>query len=55
VNIAKLKNTGLEVAVDGTPVKTRNFSWNISANAAYNTSKVLELNPGQTTPGSFIF
>jgi TonB-linked SusC/RagA family outer membrane protein len=47
VNIAKLKNTGLEVAVDGTPAKTANFSWNISVNSAYNTSKVLALNPGQ--------
>lgn len=48
VNVAKLKNTGLEVLVEGTPVKTSNFSWNISINAAYNTSKVLALNPGQT-------
>jgi TonB-linked SusC/RagA family outer membrane protein len=48
VNIAKLKNTGLEVMVDGTPAKGSNFSWNISVNAAYNTSKVLALNPGQT-------
>lgn len=49
VNIAKLQNTGVEIAVDATPVKTRNFSWNISTNASYNTSKVLALNPGQTT------
>ena len=48
VNIAKLKNTGLEVMVDGVPVKTSNFSWNVSANVAYNTSEVLALNPGQT-------
>ena len=48
VNIAKLKNTGVEVLVDGTPVKTSNFSWNVSVNLAYNTSKVLALNPGQT-------
>ena len=48
LNVAKLKNTGIEVLVEGTPFKTSNFSWNISANAAYNTSKVLELNPGQT-------
>jgi TonB-linked SusC/RagA family outer membrane protein len=47
-NVAKLKNTGLEVMIDGTPVRTSNFSWNISANAAYNTSKVLALNPGQS-------
>jgi len=48
VNIAKLKNTGLEVLVDGTPVKTRNFAWNVSVNGAYNSSEVLALNPGQT-------
>jgi TonB-linked SusC/RagA family outer membrane protein len=48
VNIGKLKNTGLEVGIDGTPVRTSNFSWNVSANGAYNTSKVLALNPGQT-------
>lgn len=47
VNIAKLKNSGLEFMVDGTPVINPNFSWKISVNAAYNTSKVLMLNPGQ--------
>jgi len=49
VNIAKLKNTGVEVMIDGTPVKTSNFSWNVSVNGSYNISKVLALNPGQTT------
>ena len=43
-----MKNTGVEVLIDGTPVKTSNFSWNVSVNGAYNTSKVLALNPGQT-------
>ncbi|MEO6230273.1 MAG: SusC/RagA family TonB-linked outer membrane protein [Ferruginibacter sp.] len=48
VNIAKLKNTGVEFMVEGTPIKNSNFAWNISLNGAYNTSKVLALNPGQT-------
>jgi TonB-linked SusC/RagA family outer membrane protein len=48
VNIAKLKNTGVEVLIDGTPVKTSKFSWNVSVNGSYNISKVLALNPGQT-------
>jgi TonB-linked SusC/RagA family outer membrane protein len=48
VNIAKLKNAGLEVMIDGTPVKSSNFSWNVSVNGSYNISKVLALNPGQT-------
>jgi hypothetical protein len=47
-NIAKLKNAGFEVLVEGTPVKTSNFSWNITVNGAHNTSSVLALNPGQT-------
>jgi TonB-linked SusC/RagA family outer membrane protein len=48
LNVAKLKNAGLEVMIEGTPVKTSNFSWNVSVNSSYNTSKVLALNPGQT-------
>ena len=47
-NVAKLKNTGLEVTIEGTPVRTSNFSWNVMLNSSYNTSKVLALNPGQT-------
>jgi TonB-linked SusC/RagA family outer membrane protein len=48
VNLGKLKNTGVELMIDGTPVKTSNFSWNIMVNGAYNTSKVLALGPGQS-------
>ncbi len=48
VNIAKLQNTGVELMIEGTPVKSQKFTWNVSLNGAYNTSKVLELNPGQT-------
>lgn len=47
-NVAKLKNSGFEFLIDGTPVKSANFSWNISVNGAYNSSKVLALNDGQT-------
>lgn len=48
INIAKLQNKGVEVMIDATPVKNANFSWNVTLNGAYNTSKVLALNPGQT-------
>jgi TonB-linked SusC/RagA family outer membrane protein len=49
INIGKLKNTGVEILVEGAPVRTANFNWNVSVNGAYNTSKVLALSPGQTT------
>lgn len=48
VNIAKLKNSGVEMLLEGVPVKTSSFSWSIAINSSYNYSKVLSLNPGQT-------
>jgi len=47
-NLAKLKNSGIEVLIEGAPIKSENFSWNVSVNGAYNTSKVLALAPGQS-------
>lgn len=48
INIGELKNTGVELMIDATPLQKSGFSWNISLNGAYNTSKVLTLGPGQT-------
>jgi TonB-linked SusC/RagA family outer membrane protein len=48
VNIGELKNTGVELMIDATPVQKSGFSWNVMLNGAYNTSKVLALGPGQT-------
>ncbi|RYF10934.1 MAG: TonB-dependent receptor, partial [Flavobacteriales bacterium] len=53
-NIGSLKNTGIEVVLGGTPVKTENFTWNASAifnrnrNEAYNIGamRLLSTNPG---------
>lgn len=43
VNVGRLRNRGIEVLLTGTPVKTKNFSWNVSWNFAYNNNKVLYL------------
>jgi outer membrane receptor protein involved in Fe transport len=48
INMGKLKNTGVELMVDAAVVRKTDFSWNVMVNAAYNTSKVLSLGPGQT-------
>ena len=48
-NIGKLRNRGLELLLSGTPIKTKNFSWNPSFNIAFNDSKVLFLSPGVTS------
>ncbi len=43
INLGKINNRGIEIRVDGTPVKTQNFSWNIAVNFSRNINKVLDL------------
>ncbi|MEN8121589.1 MAG: SusC/RagA family TonB-linked outer membrane protein [Bacteroidota bacterium] len=42
-NIGELENKGIEVLLTATPVKTDNFSWNISMNFSKNKTKVIDL------------
>lgn len=44
-NIGKIRNNGFEMLLTGTPIKTRDFSWNASFNLGINNSKVLALGP----------
>ncbi|MFD0751351.1 SusC/RagA family TonB-linked outer membrane protein [Mucilaginibacter calamicampi] len=48
VNLGKLQNKGLEFLVEGTPIRTQNFTWVSSMNASYNESRVLQLAAGAT-------
>ena len=45
-NIGKIQNKGVELLLNGTPVRTRDFSWNISFNIGINNSKTLYIGPG---------
>jgi len=47
-NIAKDRNKGIELTITGTPVKTDNFSWDVTANWSHNESTILKLAPGVT-------
>ncbi len=49
VNAGKLENKGVELMIYGTPIKTANFSWELTVNVARNRNKVLELAEGQDT------
>lgn len=42
-NSGSVENKGLEVAIDGTPLKTKNFEWTLNANIAFNRNKILSL------------
>ncbi|MFN2396775.1 MAG: SusC/RagA family TonB-linked outer membrane protein [Bacteroidales bacterium] len=43
VNAGEIENKGVELALYGTPVRTRDFSWDISLNWAKNSNEVIEL------------
>ncbi|TDT46756.1 TonB-linked SusC/RagA family outer membrane protein [Maribacter spongiicola] len=40
-NLGEVSNKGFEFLVSGTPIRTDNFSWNVSINGAYNESLVV--------------
>ncbi|MBD0850904.1 SusC/RagA family TonB-linked outer membrane protein [Maribacter arenosus] len=46
-NIGEITNKGYEVLLGGTPVKTDNFTWDISANISKNENKLVSLIEGQ--------
>jgi len=47
INSGKIRNRGFELLVKGTPVQTKTFSWDISANAARSRGYILSLPANQ--------
>jgi iron complex outermembrane recepter protein len=45
-NVGTLRNTGLEFNITGTPLKSKNFSWESGANFSFNNNKLLSLTTG---------
>ncbi len=43
VNAGLVRNQGIEVVLGGTPIQTKNVTWNLSANIAKNNNKLMEL------------
>jgi outer membrane receptor protein involved in Fe transport len=48
VNAGNVENQGFEVSLFGSPVQTRDFSWDINVNWTRNRNKVISLNNGAT-------
>ncbi len=42
-NLGEINNKGIELLVEGTPIRTRDFSWNILFNYAKNKNKLVSL------------
>ncbi|HVE60721.1 MAG TPA: hypothetical protein VNA26_02810, partial [Chitinophagaceae bacterium] len=45
-NVGAMENKGVELTLNAIPVKTKNFNWNISLNAAWNKNEVTKLREG---------
>lgn len=43
-NAGRIDNKGIEVSLNGTPLKSTDFSWDLTANFAKNVSEVVDLN-----------
>ena len=46
LNAGSMRDRGIELLVSGTPIKTRNFTWDVSANFTRIRNTVLNLAPG---------
>ncbi len=45
VNAGRLRNEGVEILVSGSPIKTKDFTWEITANFTKNKNEVISLHP----------
>ncbi|MFS2533182.1 SusC/RagA family TonB-linked outer membrane protein [Bacteroides ovatus] len=50
-NTAELENKGIEITLNGTPVKSRDFTLTLSANLAYNLNKVTKYDASYKSMG----
>lgn len=45
INAGNIENHGIEITLNANPVRTRDFSWDLSANFSLNRNKVISLSP----------
>jgi hypothetical protein len=48
LNAGEIENKGIELVLNGTPVKTKDFTWEASLNFTKNTNKVVRIREGLT-------
>ncbi|MBZ5858884.1 SusC/RagA family TonB-linked outer membrane protein [Flavihumibacter profundi] len=48
INAGEIQNKGIEIAIDGTPISSKDFSWNTAFNISRNRNMIVDLYPGRT-------
>lgn len=46
VNAGDMQNTGIEFAINGTPIQKKDFTWDVTLNGSHNKNKIIELISG---------
>lgn len=46
INAGNIQNQGIELVINGSPIKTRDFGWDLTFNYTRNRNKIVELAPG---------
>lgn len=46
INAGNIQNQGVEFLLNGTPVKSTDWNWDVSVNLTHNRNKIIELTPG---------
>ncbi|NML19737.1 SusC/RagA family TonB-linked outer membrane protein [Pseudoflavitalea sp. G-6-1-2] len=49
INAGNIRNRGIEVSLNGTPVQSKQIKWSTMVNFAHNKNMILELYPGNNT------
>ncbi len=52
-NVGKIENRGYEISIQGTPVLTKDFRWDVTYNISFNHSEVKEYNVARNYPTSW--
>lgn len=48
MNSGAIRNRGLELTLDTTPVKTKDFEWNLSGNISFNRNQIVSMGDGSS-------
>lgn len=51
VNVGSMRNTGVELSLDGSIIRTKNVNWGWNLNLSHYTNKILELDPSVSDNG----
>lgn len=51
VNVGSMRNTGIEVSLDGSIIRTKNVNWGWNLNLSHYRNKILELDPSVSENG----